>query len=120
MPHIAEQQGSAAVLEQLRNLIRIKRRVQRNRRTTGGDDAKVGGNPARMIISQNRNPCARLKPALREPATDALRHAPRFVVSVAFHAVTALNFQSNVVRPARSAFAEEFVEGRHGPAGKYT
>jgi hypothetical protein len=73
-----------------------------------------------MIISQNRNPSAPLKPALRQPAANALRHAPRFIVSVAFHAVTALNFQRDVVRPARGALAEEFVEGRHGPAGKYT
>src|SRR5579863_6729423 len=120
MPHIAEQQGSAAVLEQLRNLICMKRRVQRNRRTTGRDDAKVRSNPARMIVSQNRNSCAGLKPALREPAANALRHSPRFVVSLAFHAVTALNFQRNVVRPARCALAEELVEGRHGPAEKYT
>src|ERR1700690_3018506 len=120
MPPIAKQQGTAAILEELCNLIRVKRRVQRNGRTTSRDNAKVRGDPTRMVVGQDRNSRARLKPVLCQPAADALRHAPRLGVSVALHPVAPLNFQGDIVRPALSAFAKEFVEGWHGPAGKYT
>jgi hypothetical protein len=73
-----------------------------------------------MIVRQDRNPGARLKLTLGQPAADALGHASRFGVGAAFDPVTSLNFESGVVGPALSTLAKEIVEGRHGPAGKYT
>src|SRR5271169_5857637 len=97
---IAEHQRTTAVLKDFRNLIRMKGRIQRNGRATGRDNAEVCSDPARMVVGEDCNSSARLKPVLGEPAPDALRHAPRLGVGVALYPVTALNLQRDVVGPA--------------------
>src|SRR5208282_4262115 len=106
MLRIAEQQGTATILEELRNLIGMKCRIEGNGRASGRDNPEVRSDPTRMIIGQDRNACARLKSTFFQPAANALRHAPRFGISIAFHPVMPLNFQRNMVRPALSALAE--------------
>jgi len=118
MPHIAKQQGTAAILEKLRNLIRMKRRVQRNSRATGRDDAKVSSDPTRMVVGQDRSPGTRLKSFFRKPAADALSHPPGLGVGVALHPVTPLNLKRNIVGPALGALAKELIEGWHGVSSK--
>src|ERR1700674_1500283 len=106
MSHIAKQQRTAAILEELRNLIRMKRCVQGNRGTTGRDNAEVSDDPTRVVIGQDRNPSARLKSAVCQPAADAFRHAPRLSVGFALHQVAPRNLERNIVGPALSAFAK--------------
>jgi hypothetical protein len=58
-----------------------------------------------------------LKSVLGQPAANALRHAPRFGIGKALHAVAPLNFERYILRPALSALAEKLVKGRHGLKG---
>src|ERR1700722_18358880 len=106
MLRIAKQQRATTVAQQLRNLIRVKRRVQGNRRAPGRDNAKIGGDPTRVVVGHDRNPRASRESALTQPPANTFRHAPQFSIGVALYPITPLNFEGDVVRPALSTFAE--------------
>ncbi|OLC90451.1 MAG: hypothetical protein AUH86_22995 [Acidobacteria bacterium 13_1_40CM_4_58_4] len=114
---IAEEQRTTAIRQQRRDLVRMERRIQRYGCASGCNDAQVCGHPARMIVSQNGNPRAGLKPVFHQPAADRFRHPPRFSIGVALNPVATLDLEGNVLGPALGTFAETGVESRHGLAG---
>jgi hypothetical protein len=61
-----------------------------------------------------------LKSTPDQPSANALRHLPHFGIGEALDSISSLYFQRDIVRPALSALAEEFVKSWHGTKWEYT
>src|SRR5579863_2355889 len=117
MLHVTEQQRAAAVLEQLRNLLGTKCSIKRNSCVSARDDAQIDRDPTRMIVGEYGDAGSPREVLFREPAADRLGHPTKFGVGVTFHPVVALDFESDVIRPALRALAKTVVESGHGSRG---
>src|SRR6266496_731741 len=116
---ITNKQRSSAILQQLRNLIRMIRGVQWYRRPARSNDSQIRGHPSRMIVRKDRNPLARRHGIPHQPTADGFCHTPQFRVGVTLNSVRLLDLNRNILRPALSALDEAIVKSGH-QCGKYT
>src|SRR6266851_3852213 len=110
---ITDNQGTAAIAQELRYLVRVIGCVQWHRGASHSDDAKVRCNPAWMVVGQNCNPRARLDSTSAKPRPKRFCHAAELAVRVALDAIRPLNFNRDVFRPAFGALDEAVVKSGH-------
>src|ERR1700686_1411012 len=109
---VAKQQRSAAIHQQLLDLVRMKSGVEWNRGPSRGDDSQVGRHPPRMVRRQNRH--SRIpRDACRKPVRPALRHPGQFGKRNPLHRLVPLNLKRNVVGKFPGRFLKPLVEGWH-------
>src|SRR6266566_1993783 len=116
---IRNQQGTTAIFEELRYLIRVISRIEGDRRAARSNDAQIRGHPARVVVGKNRNPRTWFNPACDQPCSERLSHPAKLGVGVTLDAFRSLNFNRDILRPAFSAFDKAVVESGH-QCGKYT
>ena len=120
MLDIGDEQGSATVFEEFGDLVGVEGGVEGNGSVAGGDDAQVGGNPARVVVGEDGDARAGGELLLREPAPHGFGHLAGLGVGVALDLVLALDFEGDVLGAALFGFDKLVVESGHERRGKYT
>src|ERR1700683_197499 len=118
--HIAEQSRRAAVFQQLGELVRVQRCVERHYRTSRCNNAQIYRHPSWMIIRHNGQPRSRRESVFADPSSDGFSHPAKLVVGVALDVIMALEFQCHIIWPALGAFEKTVVERGHESCGIYT
>ncbi len=74
MLYVGDEQGSAAILQELGDLVGVESGVEGNGRVAGGDGTEVGSHPARMVVREQRDARARgeLFPVSQRPTDSAI------------------------------------------------
>ena len=103
MLHIHEHGSRAAVFQEFQNLVVVKRCIERDRDATRGDDTQIGGDPAWMIVGEDRQPGTWWNVVLGNPAADRFSPAVKLAIGTAFEMIVTLEFESDVVRRAFGA-----------------
>jgi len=117
---IAEQSRSAAILQQLGQLVGVQSSVERDDRASRRNGPEIRGHPARMVVRHNGQARSARESVFCEPSSNRFRHAVEFGVGATFDAIVALDFQCDVIRPALGALDKTVVESGHESCGIYT
>src|SRR5580693_8595113 len=73
-----------------------------------------------MVIRHNSQPRSASQSVFRNPSAYGFRHLVKLGVGAALDVIVALDFQSDVIRPALRAFDKTIVESGHESCGIYT
>src|SRR5258708_1092233 len=120
MPGVAEQSRSAAVFQQLGQLIGVQGGIQWDDRTSRRNDAEISRDPAWMVVGQNGQTRSASESVLGDPSPDRFGHPADPPIRTTVDVIMTLQFQRGVVRPASGALDKTVVESGHGSWGIYT
>jgi len=107
-------------LQELGELVGVKRGIEGNDCASCRDDAEINGDPAGMVICEDGQRGSMCELFIDNPTAYRFGHAAQFGISTTFQVIRALKLKRNVIGPAVGAFAKTVVESGHRSWGIYT